>query len=155
MIKEYIIKNKKILTKNIDDCFRKSSSITKYLTNVIINSAFKHKLKIKKEVKLNNFRGTKRNWRGTIDIRVFEKKNIFDIEIDRGNKLWSLEKLHHCRNMLNHEVLWIKWGLPINEKAMEKIKKYNIDFLFLPTEAHRKHKKKMEKLSLGSKYRHD
>ena len=140
MIKEALFKNQAKIKKNIDDCFNKTIDITKYLTNLIIRS-FGKKFRIKKEAKIIYFR---RNYRrlGLIDLRIFQQNKTLDIEIDSSNKMNSLDKLNHCKKILGHDVLWIKWGRQISEKAMKKIKEYKIDYLYIPTGAHRRERNK-------------
>ncbi|MDA9710100.1 hypothetical protein N9U27_00970 [Candidatus Pelagibacter sp.] len=135
MIKKLLIKNQNIIEKNLNECFDKSQDITKYLTNLIIRLTGK-KYFIKKEVRLKDYRG-KIYRSGVIDLRIhLENKNL-DIEIDRGNKLNSIEKLNYSKKILGNDVLWIKWGLQINEKILRKIKEYNIDYIYFHTNAHR------------------
>ena len=135
MIKKTLLKNQKIIEKNIDECFDKSIDITSYLTNLLIR-LFNKKFKIITEVKLKNFKG-KGGRGGRIDLRIFSSNQIFDVEIDRGNKLNSIEKLIFCKS-LGHNVLWIKWGLGINDKAMNKLINNKVDYLYIPTQAHRR-----------------
>jgi len=49
--------------------------------------------------------------RGIVDvfIRTTDGK-VFAIEIDRGNKTWSLDKLGHCRIRYNAVPIWIRWS---------------------------------------------
>ena len=135
MIKEFLVKNRVTIEKNINDCFDKSQDITKYLTNLIIKNFNKHYV-VKKEVRLKNYK-TKLNRCGIVDLRVIFQNDVIDIEVDRGNKINSIEKLNYSKKILGNNVLWIKWGIDINEKVLRRIKEYGIDFIFFHTEAHR------------------
>ena len=135
MIKETLLKNQKNIENNINECFDKSIDITSYLTNLLVR-LFKKKYQIVTEVKLKNFKG-KGGRGGRIDLRISSSNKIFDVEIDRGNKLNSIEKLIFCKS-LGHNVLWIKWGFEINDKAMNKLINNKIDYLHIPTQVHRR-----------------
>ena len=153
MIKKLLIKNQNIIEKNLNECFDKSQDITKYLTNLIIRLTGK-KYFIKKEVRLKDYRG-KIYRSGIIDLRIhLENKNL-DIEIDRGNKLNSIEKLNYSKKILGNDVLWIKWGLQINGKILRKIKEYNIDYIYFHTNAHRigRLKKENKFIELTTKFK--
>ena len=135
MFKDDIIRFKNILTKNINENFNNSKHITNYLTNSLVNFAKKNNIKFQLEIKLPNLKG-KNNRSGILDLRIFDKKKL-DIEIDRGNKKWSIEKLIYCKNILKNDVLWIKWGLPIKSSILKQLKDENIKHIYLPTKSHR------------------
>lgn len=47
---------------------------------------------------------------GMLDIFAhFSDRSKLAIEIDRGNKQWSLEKLHIAASRLQAEAVWIRW----------------------------------------------
>jgi len=69
--------------------------------------------------------------RGKIDLVLdgnvsVSENNILPlaIEIDRGDKNWSIEKLQHCQN-LGFNCLWIRWGKKIKIDVPEGIWYYN------------------------------
>lgn len=53
------------------------------------------------------------------------------IEIDRGNKQWSLAKLDHALK-IGYEGLWIKWGKPITVEIPKGIEVIYVPLSFIP-----------------------
>ena len=45
-----------------------------------------------------------------LDFDVFPDSSVIAIEIDRGDKRWSLQKLIFTATQLHAEAVWIRWS---------------------------------------------
>jgi hypothetical protein len=59
---------------------------------------------------------------GYVDVFArFRDRSMLAVELDRGNKAWSLAKLRYCNTVQRTEALWVRWqGLvtPLEDKAV-------------------------------------
>jgi hypothetical protein len=86
----------------------RATSTTK-ITNAVYFAANECGGSCELEYPLNIYRG--KDIQGYIDAHItFRDGTRYAIEIDRGNKMWSLVKLQHCSEVLNCSSIWIRWA---------------------------------------------
>lgn len=105
----------------IDPQGRFSHQITENLTNATQRWGIAQGCNCKKEfsapwLQAYTRTGTPKN--GRIDVVLSTPRGgKLAVEIDRGEKTWSLEKLLLCRER-GYQAVWIKWGKPIEKKRL-------------------------------------
>jgi hypothetical protein len=81
--------------------------------------------KARTEYKLDITRTLKsgKEYSGYIDIFAnFPDNSKLAIEIDRGNKLWSLEKLAFSADVLQAQAIWIRWRGEIKVQSIGAVR---------------------------------
>lgn len=88
---------------------------TELLTSTIENFASEQGFECEKEVFLGLTRKTN-GYKGLIDVIITKPDGIrYAIEIDSGNKRWSLEKLLHSHS-IGYIPIWVRWHTKIKIK---------------------------------------
>jgi|TARA_B100000959_G_scaffold199113_1_gene208322 hypothetical protein len=108
---------------NLELDAEKASDITAIITDFIYRWAKNNGWNPRLEYYIKAYRTTKsgRVYQGVVDVYIerFDGPDIV-VEIDRGNKKWSVQKLNYCR-IEGLEAIWIKWGSPISLDIPEGI----------------------------------
>ena len=82
---------------------------TEIITSYIRNFAFENGFEYEEEVFLGLTRKTN-GYKGLVDITIKRPDGArYAIEIDRGNKRWSLEKLLHAYTK-GYVPIWVRWS---------------------------------------------
>lgn len=92
----------------------KSRTITRAIIAAVIKWARANQYECAFEVRLPGITRNN-NMRAVLDVVLKgakTKPDLIAVEIDRGNKSWSIKKLAHAVS-LGYAALWIKWGGPI------------------------------------------
>jgi hypothetical protein len=86
---------------------------TEFITSSIESFAHGRGLTCEKEVFLGLSRKASRR-KGLVDIVIKSPEGIgYAIEIDSGNKKWSLEKLLHAHS-IGYVPIWVRWCAKVN-----------------------------------------
>ena len=113
----------------------KSTTITREITTAVSEWACTYKYRCAFEVALPGIE--RNNNKGAVIDVVLENDEDnsapIAIEIDRGNKTWSIRKLMHAVSQ-GYVALWIKWGLPVSSDIPAEIAVINIPLQFMSWE---------------------
>ncbi|NEA76084.1 hypothetical protein [Streptomyces sp. SID13588] len=90
-----------------------TSEVTRFLTDSVDRWANGLGYNVQREVDLPPDSRRRDQRLGRLDLQLSHrsgKGRLISIEIDRGNKLWSLDKLTQAAE-LGHLALWLRWSL--------------------------------------------
>lgn len=101
-----------------------TEAIEEYLSSLGWNVSREYKIDLTRSS--STFEGKIKEIHGRIDLFAKRNNESLAIEIDRGNKPWSLKKLEYCIKTYGSKAVWIRWKGEVTSAIPDGVIVYDI-----------------------------